>query len=59
MERGSMVKYIGESNWAYTHGKIYKVEGYDRKLDAWGIRSDNGEVYAVSEDDLEELEGLS
>lgn len=57
MEKGSKAKYIGETNWAYTHGQIYEVEGFDRELDAWGIRSDNDEIYAVGEEDLEEMEG--
>ena len=56
MERGSKVKYLAESNWAYTQGEIYVVEGYDRELDAWAVRADNGEIYAVGEADLEEVE---
>ncbi len=56
MEKGSKVKYIGETNWAYTHGEIYDVMGYDRELDAWGVMSNVGEIYAVGEDDLEEVE---
>ena len=55
LEAGKKVKYIGESNWAYTNGEIYEVEGYDRELDAWGVKSNNGEIYAVGEDDLEEI----
>ena len=34
--RGSKVKYLAESNWAYENGEIYEVMGYDRELDAWG-----------------------
>ena len=55
LEAGKKVKYIGETNWAYTKGKVYTVEGYDRELDAWGIKSDDGDIYAVGEDDLEEV----
>ena len=55
MERGSKVKYLGETSWAYTHGKIYEVAGYDSELDAWCVINEDGEIYAVSEDDLEEV----
>ena len=53
--RGSKVKYLAESNWAYENGEIYEVMGYDRELDAWGVKSKIGEIYAVGEDDLEEV----
>ena len=55
MHKGSKVKYLGESNWAFKNGKTYEVMGYDEELDAWGVKSDSGEVYAVGEDDLEEV----
>ena len=55
MHRGSRVKYLGESNWAFENGEIYEVHGYDEELDAWGVLSDNGEIYAVAEQDLEEI----
>ena len=55
LEAGKKVRYIGYTNWAYTHGKVYIVEGYDRELDAWGVKSDDDEIYAVGEDDLEEI----
>ena len=57
MHKGSKVKYVGESNWAYENGELYEVMGYDRELDAWAVMSKDGEnVYAVGEDDLEEVE---
>ena len=57
MQKGSKVKYVGESNWAYEHGETYEVMGYDRELDAWAVMSKDGEnAYAVGEDDLEEVE---
>ena len=55
LEAGKKVKYTGESNWAYTNGEIYEVIGYDRELDAWGVKANNDEIYAVGEDDLEEV----
>lgn len=55
IQKGSKVKYVGESNWAYTNGEIYEVYGYDCELDAYGVMSDIGEIYAVGEDDLEEI----
>jgi len=55
LEAGKKVKYLGESNWAYTNGETYTVEGYDRELDAWAVRANNGELYAVGEDDLVEV----
>ena len=48
IEAGSKVKYLRESNWAYTQGEIYEVAGYDRELDAWGVISDTGEIYATT-----------
>lgn len=57
IRKGSKVKYIGEDNWAYTHNGIYEVAGYDEELDAWGVIANNGEIYAVSESDLEEVKG--
>ena len=56
MRKGSKVKYLGEDNWAYDKGGIYKVAGYDEELDAWAVIAKNGEMYAVGEDDLEEVE---
>lgn len=56
LQRGSKVKYIGETNGAFENGKIYEVKGYDRELDAWGVMSDMDEIYAVGEEDLEEVE---
>ena len=55
LKAGRKVKYLGDSNWAFTKGEIYIVEGYDEELDAWGIRANNDEIYAVGEDDLEEI----
>ena len=55
LEAGKKVKYKGDDNWAFTKGKTYTVEGYDRELDAWGVKANNGEIYAVAEDDLEEV----
>lgn len=55
LQRGSKVKYIGETNGAFENGKIYEVKGYDRELDAWGVMSDMDEIYAVGEEDLEEV----
>ena len=55
LEAGKKVKYLGEDNWAYTKGEIYTVEGYDRELDVWAVRANNDEIYAVGEDDLEEV----
>ena len=56
LHRGSKAKYIGETNGAFTNGKIYEVKGYDRELEAWGVMSDLDEIYAVGEEDLEEVE---
>lgn len=56
LRKGSKAKYIGETNGAFEKGKIYEVRGYDRELDAWGVMSDLDEVYAVGEEDLEEVE---
>ena len=56
IEAGKKVKYLGESNWAFTNGKVYEVLGYDRELDAWAVIANNGEAYAVGEDDLELVE---
>jgi len=56
LHKGSKAKYIGETNGAFEKGKIYEVRGYDRELDAWGVMSDLDEVYAVGEEDLEEVE---
>ena len=55
LEAGKKVKYKGEDNWAFTKGETYTVEGYDRELDAWAVRANNDEIYAVAEDDLEEV----
>ncbi len=55
LHAGSKVKYLAESNWAYENGEIYEVAGYDRELDAWAVISKTGEMYAVGEDDLEEI----
>ena len=55
LKRGSKVKYLGETTWAFKHGNIYEVRGYDSELDAWGVRSESGEVYAVVEEELEEV----
>ena len=55
LKKGSKVKYLGETNWAYENGKIYEVYGYDRELDAWGVMSEVGEIYALGEEDLEEV----
>ena len=55
LEAGKKVRYKGEDSWAYTNGEIYTVEGYDEELDAWGVRANNDEIYAVGEDDLEEV----
>jgi len=55
LEAGKKVRYLGESSWAYTKGEIYEVMGYDRELDAWGVKANNDEVYAVGEDDLAEV----
>ena len=55
LQKGSKVKYLGETNWAYENGKIYEVYGYDRELDAWGVMSEVGEIYALGEEDLEEV----
>lgn len=57
LEAGKKAKYIGETNDAYTKGEIYEVYGYDEELDAWGVMSDLDEIYAVSEEFLEEVEG--
>lgn len=56
IEAGKKVKYLGESNWAYTKGETYTVEGYDEELDAWAVKANNDELYAVAEDDLEEIQ---
>ncbi len=56
LKKGSKVKFLGETNWAYEKGKIYEVCGYDSDLDAWGVMSDSGEVYVVGAEDLEEVE---
>lgn len=55
LEAGKKVKYVGETNGAYTNGNIYEVYGYDEELDAWGVMSDLDEIYAVGEEDLEEV----
>ena len=55
LEAGKKVKYLGEDNWAYTKGETYTVAGYDEELDAWAVKANNGELYAVAEDDLEEI----
>lgn len=55
IKKGSKVKYIGETNGAYEHGKIYEVRGYDKELDAYGVMSDMDEVYCVAKEDLEEV----
>lgn len=56
LHRGSKAKYIGETNGAFEKGKIYEVKGYDKELEAWGVMSDMDEIYAVAEEDLEEVE---
>lgn len=57
LQKGSKVRYTGETTWAYEKGEIYEVCGYDRELDAWAVMSKDGEnAYAVAEDDLEEIE---
>ena len=50
---GSKVRYIAETNWAYEKGKIYEVCGYDEEIGAWGVMSDEGEIYLVGEADIE------
>ena len=55
LKKGSKVKYLGESNWAYKNGKVYEVRGYDAELDAWAVKAENGELYAVAEEDLQEV----
>ena len=55
IQKGSKVKYVGETNGAYENGKIYTVNGYDKELDAYGVLSDLDEVYCVAEEDLEEI----
>lgn len=55
IEKGSKVKYVGETNGAYTNGEIYEVYGYDDELEAYGVMSDLDEVYCVGEEDLEEI----
>ena len=55
LKKGSKVKYLAESNWAYTNGEIYEVKGYDSELDAWAVMSEVGEIYVVGEADLEEV----
>ena len=52
MKEGCKVEYIGETNGAFTKGKIYTVEGYDEELDAYGVASDLDEVYCVAKEDL-------
>lgn len=55
LEAGKKVKYLGESNWAFENGKTYEVVGYDREMDAWALRSDDGEAYLVSEEEIKEV----
>lgn len=55
IKEGSKVKYVGETNGAYTNGKIYVVEGYDEELEAYGVESDLDEIYCVAKEDLEEV----
>ena len=55
LKAGSKVRYIGETNGAYENGHIYEVVGYDSELGAYGVMSDLGEPYCVSEEDLEEV----
>lgn len=55
IRKGSKVKYIGESSWAYTNGEIYEVYGYDEELDAYAVMSNVDELYAVGEAELEEI----
>ena len=54
IKKGSLVKYIGESNWAYTKGGTYEVVGYDKELDVYGVKSnEDGEAFCLGEDVLE------
>lgn len=53
--KGDKVKYIGETNGAYTKGEIYKVYGYDKELNAYGVMSDLDEIYCVAEEYLEKV----
>ena len=55
IQKGSKVKYVGETNGAYENGKTYEVVGYDKELDAYGVMSDLGEAYCVAKEDLEEV----
>ena len=55
LKEGSKAEYIGETNGAFTNGKIYSVEGYDEELDAYGAASDLDEVYCVAKEDLKEV----
>lgn len=57
IKKGSKVRYIGESSWAYTKGKTYEVVGYDKELNLYGVTSDeDGEAYCVSDEFLEVVE---
>lgn len=56
LKAGTKVKYVGETNGAYEKGKTYKIVGYDKELDAYGVMSDMDEPYCVAREDLEELQ---
>ncbi len=55
LKKGSKVRYLGETTWAYENRKIYEVVGYSEELDAWGVTSEYEDAYMVSEDYLEEV----
>ena len=54
-KRGTKVRFIGESSWAFENGKIYEVVGYDEELEAYAVMSNVDIAYAVGPDDLEEI----
>lgn len=52
---GQYVRYIGKDLVAYEKGKVYRITGYDEKLDMFGVRSELNEDYLLPEEILEEL----
>ena len=52
---GQFVRYIGKDLVAYEKDKVYRITGYDEKLDMFGVMSELGEDYLLPEEILEEI----
>jgi len=52
---GQFVRYNGPDLAAYEKGKVYRITGYDEKLNLFKVMSESDEEYLLEEEMLEEL----